>query len=85
MTKEKANKVYDVLVEIGNAAESERNSFVYHHTESEYGCDEWRFGGLLGFGGKYRSKNNRVDCYYEDRDKATSKIIDQINSELSKL
>lgn len=85
MTKEKANKVYDILVDVGKAAESMRKSFVFHHTESEYGCNEWRFQGLLGYGGKYRSERNTVDCYSENLDKATTKIIDQINSELSKL
>ena len=85
MTTEKANKVYDILVLIGGASEHERDSFIHHHVYSKYPCDEWRFGGKLGFGGKYRSRNNRVDCYKEDDTPKRSILIQQINEELSKI
>ena len=52
ITKEKAGKVYDLLV---GAYEPDRDNFIYHHTESKDGCSEWRFCGKLGFGGKYRT------------------------------
>lgn len=85
MTKEKANKVYDLLVSIGGAYEPHRDNFVYYHTESKDGCDEWRFVGKLGFGGKYRSDYNRVDCYLEDETPERVKLMDELNRELAKL
>ena len=85
MTQSKANKVYDLLVSIGGAYEPNRDSFIYHHTENKDGCSEWRFCGKLGFGGKYRSQTNTVDCYYEDFDKEREAIINQLNEALSKI
>lgn len=82
MTTDKANKVYDVLVALGGAREEDRENFVYHHSEYKYNCTEWRFGGKLGFGGKYRSDNNRVDCYREDETPERREIIKKINSKL---
>lgn len=85
MNEIKANAVYDLLVRIGGANENERASFIHHHCVSKYGCDEWRFGGKLGFGGKYRSIKNRVDCYLEDETPERKKIITELNEVLSKL
>lgn len=81
----KANNVYDLLVSIGGAEESERSSFIYFHCTDKYGCDEWRFIGKLGFGGKYRSKTNRVDCYKEDETPERIILIEKLNSELKKI
>lgn len=85
MNAEKANKIYDLLVNIGGALESERDDFIFEHVGSEYGCQEWRFSGKLGFGGKYRSERNEVDCYREDETPKRLKIIEELNNELSKL
>ena len=85
MTPDKANKIYDVLVTLGGAAEIDRENFVYHHCEYKYNCTEWRFGGKLGFGGKYRCGNNRVDCYPEDETPQRKEIIEIINSKLSEI
>lgn len=85
MEKEKAHKIYDLLVSIGGASESERDSFVYHHTKSKDVCDEWRFSGKLGFGGKYRSLRNRVDCYLEDETPERIQLMEQLNNELSQI
>jgi hypothetical protein len=60
-----ANKVYDILVEFGGAIEDERSDFIYHHCDYEYGCMEWRFRGVFGSGGKYRSERNGVSYYPE--------------------
>ncbi len=83
MTKEKANRVYGLLVNMGGANESERGDFVFHHTK-DGGCDEWRFGGLLGFGGKYRSNSDSVDCYTEDETPERASIISELNNALQK-
>lgn len=85
MTKEKANKIYDLLVSIGGAYEPERDSFIYHHTKSKGGCDEWRFSGKLGFSGKYRSGYNKVDCYREDETPERIKLMNVLNDALANL
>lgn len=97
LTLDKANKVYDILVKYGRALESERSSFLDSHIEyvdfhnyikpftNQYDCKEWRFQGVLGFGGKYRSDTNTVDCYWEDEDPIRLHAISVINDELSKL
>ena len=86
MTIDNANKIYDILVQLGGADEKMRDGFVYQHTDDEGNlCTEWRFMGRLGYGGKYRSKYNSVDCYQEDETKERLKIIDKINKELKKI
>jgi len=80
---EKINEIYDILVHIGGAHEFEREGFIYSHCISEHCCEEWRFCGKLGFGGKYRSLTNTVDCYIEDMNDERFAIINKINSELS--
>ena len=80
---EKAQKIYDLLASIGGAAESMRESFIYHHCEAKDGCDEWRFQGKLGTGGKYYSRMNRVDSYTEDRTQEVENIINELNYNLS--
>lgn len=80
ITKEKADKVYDVLVEIGGADKTDKDNFIYHHTKEE--CSEWRFYGKLGFGGKYRSGYNMVTCYPEDETPQRKALIDEINERL---
>ncbi len=85
MQKEKANKVYDLLVSIGGADEPERTSFIYHHCESKHKCDEWRFSGKLGFGGKYWRDTNSVGCYKEDETNSRMKIINELNDKLKSI
>lgn len=82
MTEEIANKIYDVLCQMGGADQSMRDSFVHHHTTDE-DCREWRFSGKLGFGGKYYSEVNKVDCYPEDRNKDRKILIKKINHALN--
>lgn len=79
------NRVFDLLVAIGGASESMREDFVYHHARSDEPCDEYRFQGHLGFGGKYRRKTNTVDCYSEDESAQRHEIIRRLNAELAKL
>jgi hypothetical protein len=65
MTEEQANAVFDVLVERAGAREDMRDEFVFHLTR---GCEEFRFQGALGFGGKLyvEPRRWRVSCYRED-------------------
>lgn len=83
--QERFHKIYDLLVSIGGASESDRFSFVYNHTEAKYPCSEWRFCGQLGFGGKYRSDRNTVDCYSEDETPERLAIIGKLNEALKSI
>ena len=47
-----AHKIYTLLVELG-ANDEERYDFVAYMTRQSPPCREYRFGGLLGFGGKF--------------------------------
>jgi hypothetical protein len=85
MTISKANAVYDLLEKIGGAHPVMRQGFIYAHCQDRDGCEEWRFGGKLGFGGKYRSRTNSVDCYAEDETDKILCIIDILNQELDKI
>lgn len=79
------DSVYSILVNIGGASESMRGSFVQNHTDTEYPCTEWRFCGHLGYGGKYRRKTNKVDCYSEDETPKRIALIRELNDALAKL
>lgn len=87
MTKEFLEKVYAILVELGGATLDgwQKDAFIQAHLDKEYPCQEWRFGGRLGFGGKYYSRENRVDCYIEDYKGARRDLIAQINTKLKSL
>lgn len=82
MTEDFANKVYDILIEFGGATESYRSSFIHAHCKDEYPCQEWRFQGHLGFGGKYRSERNKVDYYAEDQTDERDAIKNTVNTKL---
>jgi hypothetical protein len=85
LSREMADKVYDILVDVCGAGEYMRDSFVAMQTsEMIY---EWRFGGDLGFGGKFWNVNDKlyVNCYPEDNNPERQKMIDEANEKLSKL
>lgn len=79
------DKVYDVLVMEAGAFghPDDKASFVYAHQAR--GCREYRFMGSLGFGGKYRSRTNTVDCYPEDMTPERAEIIARTNAALASL
>lgn len=83
--KKHPDDVYSILVTIGGADERDRQDFVIEHLDQESRCNEWRFMGTLGRGGKYWRKSNRVDCYAEDKNPIRNATIDQINVLLAKL
>lgn len=94
LTKDQADKVYDILVEDGGAIDRyderlggyyDRNNFIYHHTKEKYPASEWRFQGHFGFGGKYYSGKNRVSCYPEDRTDERDELIRQMNIKLHEI
>lgn len=82
----RAGQVYDVLVEIAGAPESGREQFVQH-----FPTREWRFMGLLGFGGKvwvhgfgtrFISPAIYVTCYPEEMNAERQEIIELTNARL---
>jgi len=92
LTKEKADKVYDLLVAEGGAHDDDdsRRMFVDYHTSEQeaLGSTEWRFSGYLGFGGKFwvtREGQCYVTCYAEDATEYKTSIIDSINAQLEKM
>lgn len=73
---------YHILVKYAGAPDDamDRRAFAVAHRN---GCEEYRFMGRLGFGGKYRSKTNTVDCYPEDMTPERRTIIDATNAALN--
>lgn len=84
-TREQFSRVFDLLVSIGGAQPRERDEFVMLHMDAKFPCDEYRFWGTLGFGGKYRRQTNRVDCYSEDMTPERRVTIDRLNKELERI
>lgn len=83
MTKEQANAIYDILVSQCGAPEQDRFSFVCAQTDGA--VSEWRFGGKLGFGGKFWCNGGRlyVSCYPEDLTPTRESLIQAANTALA--
>lgn len=78
-----AERVYDVLVRLAGASESSRHEFVV--LTAVGGLSEFRFGGLLGFGGKVRYSRSRgfcVSAYPEDMNDQRRQVIESTNAAL---
>ena len=84
MSPESANAVYDILVDIAGANIKTRPDFVHEMTR-ENPTIEWRFGGYLGFGGKYYRERNKVSCYREDETLVALKAMADTNEALARL
>ncbi len=77
------NRIYDLLVEYG-ADEDIRESFCHIH--STEGCNEWRFQGKFGFGGKFRNHREwYADCYPEDENPERGTLLKELNEKLLSL
>lgn len=92
ITNEEAERAYDILVRFAGARDSKdaRTSFVWAVTDRKHPCREYRFGGLLGFGGKFRNNGNHddtphVDCYREDETPLRQAVILSTNALLGDL
>ena len=83
--KSLANLIFNILVAEAKAHEGIRKEFVNWFVQTNDGLNhydnEFRFGGLLGFGGKFWITPARlyVNCYNEDLNAKTKKIISKIN------
>lgn len=83
VTEEQANAVYNILVQHAGASEWRRDEFVFMHANGR--CDEYRFTGTLGFGGKFWRQQWDVTCYQEDVTPQRQKAIDETNAALAAL
>lgn len=90
LTLAQAEAAYSILVEQAGASEDLRWEFV-RYVLKEAGATiprEWRFQGLLGFGGKFLADHHSmpcVTCYPEDRTPERAAIIDRVNVALFEL
>ena len=86
------HKLYDILQEHADAHDSWRDNFVYSFTtdlDTPMRCNEYRFQGSIGFGGKlYRDRYfgdergvgvHRVGCYSEEESADNLAKIDKAN------
>lgn len=78
-----ANRVYDVLVRCAGASDDLDARVLFVQAQVR-GCEEYRFGGWLGSGGKFRNVrgNFYVDCYPEDSTPERVRIVAETNREL---
>lgn len=93
--KEFYGKCWDILVEHAGAHNDDsghnRAGFIHTMLDEGYsGCQEYRFCGALGFGGKLRRNSNNdyylyIDCYPEDSSPKTEAIIKKVNALLREL
>lgn len=86
LTPKQANSIYSVLVANAGVRDSESERAMFVDLECR-GCTEYRFQGLLGFGGKFWNDNHRwyVNCYPEDETPERLAMIAKVNEELAKL
>jgi 5'-nucleotidase len=80
-SEEFARKVYKLLMETAGALPSYEEQFVRERNQYK----EWRFQGIMGFGGKYWPKRNKINCYKEDETPRILQLIEEINIELARL
>ena len=85
MNNQKANAIFDILVQECGAFGDDRLGFVYNQTTEP--VSEWRFCGKLGFGGKFWRNNGRmyVSCYPDDETPERMKMIEAANKRLELL
>lgn len=82
-SKEAANAIFTILVEHAGAQEDQRELFVWAITLNE--AREYRFQGLLGFGGKVywtTTTAPHISCYEEERTPARVAVIADVNARL---
>lgn len=78
--------IYDLLVDICGAIEDDRDNFIKAQT-SDNPPFEYRFGGKLGFGGKFWNElpELKVTCYPEEENDNRIRTITKMNLYLRKL
>lgn len=85
MTTKQAQMVLNILANHAGAYRQD-HAFIVAQT-SESPCHEYRFQGLLGFGGKFWNYGGRwyVTCYSENETPERMAIIEKVNGLLAEL
>lgn len=81
MTDSFYNACYTILVDHLRAAEADRHWFVQVFANNP-NTFEWRFCGILGFGGKFWRNDGRhyVTYYREDHTPKLDQVLDRVNA-----
>lgn len=79
-----ALRIWSVLCEYVGASLADQDNFVQHMAGNDP-PSEWRFGGTLGFGGKFYPAEMAVRCYPEDETPARLAAIRNANVALARL
>ena len=94
ITKEQARAILQILREGCGYRADPYNGEGFMHAITTVGnthaCTEYRFCGVLGFGGKFRNNGNNdnvpyVDCYPEDETEERRTVIEHANARLAEL
>lgn len=85
-----AEAAWAILVEEAGARDGEMQREVFVRYVLKDTGDEYRFQGILGFGGKFRNNGNNgnvpyVDCYPEDRTPRRDAAVAATNARLRAL
>ncbi len=90
-----AAAVWQVLVDHAGAPDHAMSRDAFVQFQAARTCEEYRFGGSLGFGGKFRrsvlcacpehGEQWTVDCYPEDETPERLAVIDKTNAALAEL
>lgn len=86
VSRETYQKCWAILVEhAGAQAEDEERFLQYAEENPEY--IEYRFCGVLGFGGKFRHYRGHlyVDCYPESMTPERREVIEKVNALLKEV
>jgi len=86
-TSRKEREIWRILKNQCGAHQSLEYSFIDFYRKNYDKCNEFRFGGILGFGGKlYTNKGKAyVGCYSEDCDEGRSMLITEVNNKLGEI
>jgi hypothetical protein len=87
LSPETAAAIYDVLIHHAKANVGDREHFVYAQSTDGSVIREWRFGGVLGWGGKFRNVHDKwyVDAYQENETAEVRLFIARTNLALLEL
>lgn len=80
-----ADRAFDILVSEAGASGRDREQFRRWFADPD--GTEFRFGGHLGFGGKFWKDRRpwRVSCYPEDETPVRQAIVERVNRLLANL
>ncbi len=95
LTEAEAAAIWRVLVDHAGASDHPFDGEAFIQLQTANVEPEWGFGGLLGFGGKFRrnrvwiggtrTESWTVDCYREDLTPERQAVIDKTNEALAEL